>query len=102
MKSYLISDNVDTATGMRLAGVEGEVVHEKDELINAINRAAKDKETGVIFITELLSGKYPEVVGDAKENLKNTLILEIPDRHGSTRRADFITAYINEAIGVKL
>ena len=27
MKMYLISDNVDTQTGMRLAGVEGVVVH---------------------------------------------------------------------------
>lgn len=26
MNMYLISDNVDTLTGMRLAGVEGEVV----------------------------------------------------------------------------
>ena len=50
MKSYLISDNVDTATGMRLAGIEGEVVHEKDELTDAINRAAKDKDIGIIFL----------------------------------------------------
>ena len=28
MKMYLISDNVDTYTGMRLAGVDGVVVHE--------------------------------------------------------------------------
>ena len=27
MKMFLISDNVDTQTGMRLAGVEGVVVH---------------------------------------------------------------------------
>ena len=32
MKMYLISDNIDTWTGMRLAGVEGAVVHEKAEL----------------------------------------------------------------------
>lgn len=32
MKMYLISDNVDTLTGMRLAGVDGIVVHERDEL----------------------------------------------------------------------
>ena len=30
MKMYLISDNIDTYTGMRLAGVEGVVVHERD------------------------------------------------------------------------
>lgn len=102
MRSFLISDNVDTATGMRLSGIEGVVVHEKEELTEAIANAAKDKDIGVIFITELFTKKYPDVVAQAKENLKNTLVLEIPDRHGTTRRSDFITAYINEAIGVKL
>ena len=28
MKMFLISDNVDTLTGMRLAGVEGCIVHD--------------------------------------------------------------------------
>lgn len=32
MKMYLISDNVDTLTGLRLAGVDGVVVHERNEL----------------------------------------------------------------------
>ena len=45
MRMFLISDNVDTLTGMRLAGIDG---------------------------------------------------------HGSGRRPDFITAYINEAIGIKI
>lgn len=29
MKMFLISDNVDTYTGMRLAGVDGVVIHSK-------------------------------------------------------------------------
>ena len=37
MKMYLISDNIDTYTGMRLAGVEGVVVHERAELKEAWN-----------------------------------------------------------------
>ena len=35
---YLISDNIDTLTGMRLAGVEGVIVHEHDELKEALER----------------------------------------------------------------
>lgn len=31
MKMYLISDNIDTYTGMRLAGVEGVIIHEKQQ-----------------------------------------------------------------------
>ena len=102
MKSFLISDNIDTATGMRLAGVEGVVVHEKKELVDAFNKVLGNKEIGIIFVTELLSTKFPEVVSNIKLSYKRPLILEIPDRHGSRKREDFITSYINEAIGIKL
>ena len=67
MQMYLISDNIDTYTGMRLAGVEGSVVHD-----------------------------------DIKLNHKLPLIVEIPDRHGTGRKPNFITDYVNEAIGLKL
>ena len=30
MKFYTLSDNVDTLMGMRLAGIEGEVIHTAD------------------------------------------------------------------------
>jgi V/A-type H+-transporting ATPase subunit F len=102
MKSFLISDNIDTATGMRLAGVEGVVVHEKQEFTDAFEKILQDKEIGIVFVTELLSSKYSEVVSNIKLNYKRPLILEIPDRHGTRKREDFITSYINEAIGIKL
>ena len=43
MKMYLISDNIDTQTGMRLAGVDGVVVHEREELRQALESALADK-----------------------------------------------------------
>lgn len=102
MNIYLISDNIDTQTGMRLAGIEGCVVHEKDELKAALNAALANKEIGIILITEKLSFEFPEIINDIKLNRKLPLLVEIPDRHGSGRRADFITSYVNEAIGLKL
>ena len=52
MKMYLISDNVDTYTGMRLAGVEGCVVHERQELKEALERTIADRQIGIILLTE--------------------------------------------------
>ena len=46
---YLISDNIDTYTGMRLAGVEGAVVHEKQELKAEIDKVLADKEIGILL-----------------------------------------------------
>ena len=52
MKIYLVSDNVDTLVGMRLAGIEGCVVHEQGELKKAIDHALEDKEIGILLLTE--------------------------------------------------
>ena len=46
MKMYLISDNIDTQTGMRLAGVDGVVVHEREELRTALETALPIKKSG--------------------------------------------------------
>ena len=48
MKMYLISDNVDTFTGMRLAGIEGAVVHGKEELKAELERVLQDKDIAII------------------------------------------------------
>ena len=50
MKMFLISDNVDTQTGMRLAGVEGVVVHEREELYDTLQKTLADKEIGIILL----------------------------------------------------
>lgn len=102
MKMYLISDNVDTLTGMRLAGMDGVVVHEKDELRTAIETAMEDKSVGIILLTERLGREFPELLDAIKLERTMPLLIEIPDRHGTGRKKDFITSYVNEAIGLKL
>lgn len=102
MRFYLISDNIDTYVGMRLAGIEGVVVHEKNEVRDALAGAMENKDIGIILITEKLVALTPDLVYDLKLNRKRPLIVEIPDRHGSGRAKDSITRYVREAIGVKI
>ena len=102
MRMYLISDNTDTLTGMRLAGVDGVIANEKGTLEKALNEVLKDKNIGIILLTEALGKKYPELVQPVRTEHKKPLLIEIPDRHGTGRRPDFITAYVNDAIGLKL
>lgn len=102
MKLYLISDNVDTLTGMRLAGVEGVVVHTLPELKEAMRKACADPEIGILLLTERFGRDFPEYVNSEKLAHRMPLIIDVPDRHGSGRSADFITRYIDEAIGLKL
>ncbi len=102
MKLFVISDNVDTQTGMQLAGTEGVVVHEREEFEDAIRDVLKDKEIGVLLITEKLAKDFPEMVSELKVSVSLPLVVEIPDRHGTGRAPDSITSYVKEAIGVKI
>lgn len=99
---FLISDNVDTCTGMRLAGVDGIVVHEKEELYQALKKVMTDDTIGIVLLTEKFGREFPDMIDEIKLNRKMPLIVEIPDRHGTGRKKDFITSYVNEAIGLKL
>ena len=102
MKMYLISDNIDTLTGMRLAGVEGCIVHERAELRKALEDAIANKENGIILLTEKFGREFPDIIDDVRLNRRLPLLIEIPDRHGTGRKPDFITSYVSEAIGIKL
>ena len=73
VRFYCISDNIDTQIGLRLVGIEGQVVHKRREFL------------------ELLETKQ-----------QKPLLVEIPDRHGESKIGETIDKYVSEAIGVKL
>ena len=102
MRMYLISDNIDTYTGMRLSGVDGVVVHEREELEEALSFVTGQPDIGIVLLTEKLGRDFPELVNDLKLSRRTPLFGEIPDRHGSGRSKNFITDYVSQAIGLKL
>lgn len=102
MKIHLISDNTDTQTGLRLAGVSGVVAHTREELKKELEAVLNDPEIGVLIIMERLAQSFPDIIDEIRLNRRLPLVVEIPDRHGTGRRPDFIEAYIRDAIGVKL
>lgn len=102
MQFYVISDNVDTQMGMRLAGIEGVVVHEADEVKNALNVAINNKDIAIILMTEKLIKLCEDTVYDLKLNQKRPLIVEIPDRHATSQITTTISKYVQEAIGIKI
>ena len=94
MKFYLISDNVDTEMGLRLVGIEGEVVHKRRDFLEVLETKMKDRSIGVILITTKLI--------ELELKQQKPLLVEIPDRHGNSKIGETIDRYVSEAIGVKL
>jgi V/A-type H+-transporting ATPase subunit F len=101
MRFYLISDNADTLVGMRLAGIEGELVHDAQAVEDAVNRCLADEQVGIILITHRLCELCEDFITQTKRSYDKPLIVEIPDRHGS-QGSDSITRYVRDTIGIKI
>ena len=102
MKFYLISDNADTQVGLRMAGIEGVVLHEPEEVRAALLRTMDDPEVAVILMTAPLIEGCRELVDDLKLHHATPLIVEIPDRHGNGSTKDSILRYVRDAVGIKI
>ena len=102
MTFFLISDNTDTYMGMRMAGIDGVVVHEAEEVSAAIRRARADESIGVVLITAKLMELCRKEIYEIKLNVHRPLIVEVADRHGDGKVSDSITRYVREAVGIKI
>lgn len=102
MKFFLLSDNIDTKMGMRLAGIDGVVIHEADEVRRELEKAVSDPEIGVILMTNKLINLCPELVYDLKLHRKRPLIVEVTDRHGAGQLSEAISRYVKEAVGITI
>ena len=102
MKIYLISDNMDTRVGLRLAGIDGVVVHTLEDLKEQLDYVVSNKDIAIVLIVENLANKFPNIINKIKLTKKFPLVVEIPDRHGTGRKSDFVSSYIKEATGIKI
>lgn len=100
MKSYVISENRDSFLGMQLAGIEGIYLRTKIEIEDAFKEALKDKDIGIIFLTEKAYLMMEELVLESKKKYFSPLITVIPDRYGYQRSEGMITRYIKESVGL--
>lgn len=99
---FLITGKTETRLGMRLSGIEGVVLHEKDEIEKELEKRMDDEDLAVIMLTHDVVEKIRDKVNYYKLNRKSPLLIEIPDRHGNGRTRDSITKYVEDAIGIKI
>ena len=89
MKIFLLSDNVDTQIGLRLSGIQGEVIHTKEEAVSSLSKLTADDEIGIILITAILADLASEKIAEIMSTKSKPAILIIPDRHGQISDGGF-------------
>ena len=100
MKFFLISDNTDTLIGLQLVGIEGVIVHQRNEFLKVLREKMKDEAIGIILVTTKLVDMCPDIISEIKLKQTKPLITEIPDRHGESKIGETIDGYVSDAIGI--
>ena len=77
MKMYCISDNIETAVGLKLTGVDAVVLQEKSDVDEEIEKILKDNEIGVLVVTEKIYEMSQKRLNEIKEKLKTPLLVKI-------------------------
>lgn len=101
MKMYLISSDKDVLTGMRLAGVGGKLVTDKEEFELAVKDVVEDESIGVLLITNALGEKFHERILELKKTT-SLVITQIPDSTDPASAGSSITRYVQDAIGIRV
>lgn len=77
MKMYCISDNIETAVGLKLTGIDATVVQEKDEIENQIEKILENDSVGILIVTEKIYEMAKQSLDEIKEKLKLPLLVKI-------------------------
>ena len=102
MRCFVLSDNTDTLMGMRLAGIEGTLVHEREETLAALGTAMRTDDIAVVMLTEKLAALCDAELTSLKERIAKPLLVVIPDRHGSADMTASISRYLAETVGIHI
>ncbi len=103
MKAFLISENHDTALGLRLAGVDGKIAHDKEEVLKIYEEVKKDENIATVFITRKLYSLCKNEFDKEKLSSGRPLIVEIPDRHLKPgEEFSRLSEYVKDALGINI
>ena len=74
MKIYCITENNDLEVGLKLAGCDGITLQENDNKEEKIDEVVKNKEIGILVVSNEIYKKSKEKIDDIRINKKLPLI----------------------------
>jgi len=101
MKYFAIAGDVDTLTGLRLAGIDGELADGAENVRRLIDAAVADESVAVLVITQTCADLCHETLTQLRLSASRPLVAVIPDSKGGKVRDEMATL-IGETIGVRI
>lgn len=101
MKFYIVSDDADTCTGLRLAGAFFLLAQNRETAEEALEAACNDPDTGILMITENIRKMCKETVSEIEKGSRPVLV-EIPDSKNVGTSSDSVGDYIKATVGINI
>jgi len=103
MKIVAVGD-IDTVTGMQLAGIrDTRVVVDREQVAKTLREFSQREDVGVILITERLAAEVQEQIARIQEEKTYPIIVEIPDKKGKLEtETSTLRELVKRAVGVEL
>lgn len=101
MRYYVIGDE-DTVLGFRYAGVEGEVVSTSEEARQALARAGRLPDIGILIITDVVADTVRQEVNAVRFDRALPLVVEVPGPAGPSPLRRDLLSLIREAVGIRV
>jgi V/A-type H+-transporting ATPase subunit F len=101
MKFFLIGDEY-TVLGYSLVGIKGATVNNAQEATDALDKARKDPEVGIILITQKIASEVKHLIDSLRLEMSTPILLEIPDRKGPMEGRESAMSVVQRLIGIKV
>lgn len=77
MKMFCISQDVETAVGLRLTGIETAVAEGKEEADSKVEQVLKDEKVGILIVTEAIYEMSKAKLDEVQRTRKLPLVVQI-------------------------
>lgn len=102
MSSVAIIGDIDVVSGFRLGGVKrAEVANSAEEAVAAFDKIL-DEEISIIIITQVLANEIRNHINRKIGSSVLPMIIEIPDKDGSSEGSSEMADLIKRVIGVEM
>ena len=100
MKFFLLTKDLQSYIGFRLAGIDGEVIEDKAAFLKRLDKVCNDASIGIVLVTDELvnenKGQFLKIKAQ-----RNKPIIEIPASNSEYSIKESVDSYINNIIGVE-
>lgn len=102
MKQFVLADNLDTLTGMRLAGISGKLIQNDADFEPAFESVLSNKDIGLVLISPRLIETHQDLINEIRFQRAIPLITPVKGPNEWQQNDDNIAQTIQHAIGIQL